>query len=122
MDCSRTSANVRERPRPFCPDFHADLGLLRFVMRVVVAAGSEAQALPIRWRDNMVQESAPVKSSIRALLISLLALFAFGCSSEKGETESLGRNSEVLTFPVTITLSTPAPVAPTAPVIVGSNS
>lgn len=70
----------------------------------------------------MKQEASPMKATIRALLILLTALVT-GCAWDSSpSTESVARTGDGLTFPVTITLSTPAPVVPTAPVIVGSNS
>jgi hypothetical protein len=67
----------------------------------------------------MTHESKKAGIALRALG-SLLVLLALGCSSDR--QESLATRSEPLTFPVTITLTTPNPVSPTAPVLLGSNS
>ncbi len=52
----------------------------------------------------------------------LLLLGLFGCSQSNDAHEPLGTEVHPLTFPVTITLSTPSTVSPTAPVILGSSS
>jgi hypothetical protein len=52
----------------------------------------------------------------------LLAALSFGCSNAAQPPEQTRAEQQVLTFPVRITLSTPNPVSPTEPVLVGSNS
>src|SRR5688572_12245076 len=61
--------------------------------------------------------------ALRALLAVLLASLVLGCSdaTRPGSADSATLH-EVLTFPQTITLTTPNSVAPTAPVLGASNS
>jgi hypothetical protein len=53
-------------------------------------------------------------------LLLLLALFA-GCTSQPGPSPTSGRG-QALSGPFTFTVSTPNPVSPTSPVLVGSDS
>jgi hypothetical protein len=58
----------------------------------------------------------------RALFCLVSLVGAIGCADgAKLGTGETATERQILTFPVTITLSTPNPVAPTAPVLVGSN-
>lgn len=68
----------------------------------------------------MANESKMVRRTVQALLLLVVALLT-GCSQNAGKTESTGTDSQVLTFPVTITITTPSKVAPLAPVVGGSN-
>jgi hypothetical protein len=71
----------------------------------------------------MTNENSVIRSWMRALLVGLGVSLALGCSEDASSPlESVGSDRQVLTFPVTVTLNSPSPVAPTAPVIVGSTS
>lgn len=69
----------------------------------------------------MATESTWKRISIYAL-VSLVVSALFGCSGGGEGEEQTGRSQDVLTFPVTITLTTPPSVPPTAPVLNGSSS
>lgn len=56
------------------------------------------------------------------LLLSAVLLALVGCAgSDSSQTEDVTVSRQVLTFPVTVTIATPNPVSPTAPVVVGSD-
>ena len=67
-----------------------------------------------------MHESNKVGVQARVLWFLFAALALFGCSSDQPETTAT--QAAPVTFPLTITLATPNPVSPTAPVLLGSNS
>jgi hypothetical protein len=70
----------------------------------------------------MKRESKMVWVPIRLVLVLCwLVVCGFGCSSVK-DSELLGTNQDSLTFPITVTLSTPTSVSPLAPVLEGANT
>jgi len=71
-----------------------------------------------RTEGVMQHESLKANWYLRALvcLVALCALF--GCAEKTSETVAVERHG-VVTFPVTITLSTPSPVSPLDPVVGG---
>jgi hypothetical protein len=70
----------------------------------------------------MANHSNAMQRSIHIFLCWWVGLLMLGCSDEATLSESTRAEQSDLTFPVTITLSTPNPVAPTAPVLNGSSS
>jgi hypothetical protein len=69
----------------------------------------------------MASESTWKRISFYAF-VSLVLSALFGCSDGDRGEEPTGRSQDVLTFPLTITLTTPPSVPPTAPVLNGSSS
>ncbi|HEY2405696.1 MAG TPA: C-type lectin domain-containing protein [Polyangiaceae bacterium] len=67
----------------------------------------------------MRRETKATRSCLQVLLCLLAIVCLFGCS---GAPEKTGTISNVLTFPVSITIATPNPVSPLNPVATGSNS
>src|SRR4051794_15690298 len=70
----------------------------------------------------MTNEFKVKRGAIRVLLLCLLAMLLAGCSQKAGELESTSAEHQILSFPVNVTITTPSPVSPLAPVLGGSNS
>jgi hypothetical protein len=71
----------------------------------------------------MMANSSWKQTGMRALFAWFFTSLAFGCAdTTESRSSDTGVSHEVLTFPLTITLSTPNPVAPTTPVLGASNS
>ena len=74
-----------------------------------------------RVEGLMANDSKVMRRAVHVLLLWLVAALLAGCSQNAGENTSVTRHL-LTTFPVTITIATPNPVLPLAPVVSGSNS